>query len=129
MNIKRLSALNPVIIEHFFAEFKQLWTEYNVEMKDIYNMNETEFQLGQIAGNYVVYDSAVSHSVTLKSDNTQWTSIIKCIRVNKAIKSYLIFTDKASKDHIFLNNKELSNIIWVFSLKEWTDNELAINWL
>ena len=43
MNIKRLSALNSVIIKHFFAEFEQLQTKYNVKMKDIYNMNETEF--------------------------------------------------------------------------------------
>ena len=111
MNIKRLSALNLVIIEHFFAEFEQLQTEYNVEMEDIYNMNETEFQLSQIADNYVVYNSAVSHSVILKSDNTQWTSIIECVKINKIIKFYLIFTDKASEDHIFFNNEELSNII------------------
>ena len=96
-------------------------------MKDIYNMNETEFQLDQIAGSYVVYDPAVNYSVILKSDNTQWALIIKCVKVNKVIKFYLIFTDKASEDHMFSNNKELSNIIWVFSLKEWTDNELAID--
>ena len=71
MNIKRLSALNSIIIERFFAEFEQLWTEYNVEMKDIYNIDETEFQLGQIADNYVIYDPAVDHSVISKSDNTQ----------------------------------------------------------
>ena len=111
MNIKRLSVLNSVIIERFFAEFKQLQTKYNVEMKDIYNMNETEFQLSQIADNYVIYDSAVDHSVILKSDNTQWTSIIKYIKMNKVIKPYLIFTDKISEDHIFSNNEELSNII------------------
>ena len=85
--------------------------------------------MSQIADNYVIYDSAVDHSVTLKSDNTQWTLIIKCVEINKVIKFYLIFTDKASEDHIFFNNEELSNIIWIFSLKEWTDNELAIDWL
>ena len=43
MNIKRLSALDSVIIEHFFAEFEQLWIKYNIEMKDIYSMDETGF--------------------------------------------------------------------------------------
>ena len=98
-------------------------------MKDIYNMDKTGFQLSQIAGNYVVYDLAVGHSVTSKPDNTQWASIIKYIKVNKIIKPYLIFTDKASEDHMFSNNEELPNIIWIFSFKEWTDNELAIDWL
>ena len=118
MNIKRLSALNSVIIECFFAEFEQLQSEYNVKIEDIYNINETGFQLSQIAGNYVVYNSAVDHSVILKSDNTQWTSIIEYVKVNKAIKSYFIFIDKALEDYIFFNNEELSNIIWAFSLKE-----------
>ena len=77
----------------------------------------------------MVYDPAVDRSVTLKSDNTQWASIIECVGVNKAIKPYLIFTGKASEDHMFPNNEELPNIIWIFSLKGWTDNELAIDWL
>ena len=43
MNIRRVSALNSVIIKHLFAEFKQLQIQYNVKMKDIYNVIKTEF--------------------------------------------------------------------------------------
>ena len=43
INIRRVSALNSVIIEHLFTEFEQLQIQYDVKMKDIYNMIETEF--------------------------------------------------------------------------------------
>ena len=38
-----MSALDPGIVEAFFAEFIRLKSEYNVENKDIYNMDETGF--------------------------------------------------------------------------------------
>lgn len=43
IDVKRLSALNSAIIEHFFDEFKHLHSEYAVETQNIYNMNETGF--------------------------------------------------------------------------------------
>ena len=43
MNAKRMSALDVNIVKAFFLEFNRLKTKYNVEIKDIYNMNETGF--------------------------------------------------------------------------------------
>ena len=43
MNIRRVSALDSVIIKRLFAEFEQLQIQYDVKMKDIYNMVETGF--------------------------------------------------------------------------------------
>jgi DDE superfamily endonuclease len=71
----------------------------------------------------------MSRSITPILESNQWATIIEFIGINRAIKSYLIFIDKSSKNHIFLRTEELSNIIWAFSFKGWTDNGLAINWL
>jgi hypothetical protein len=52
---------------------------------------------------------------------------IKCISINRAIRFYLIFTGKAPEDHMFPKTEELPDIIWTFSPKGWTDNELAVD--
>jgi hypothetical protein len=52
-----MSALDPDIVEAFFAEFSRLKSEYNVEEGDIYNMDETGFQMGQSHSEYVVFNS------------------------------------------------------------------------
>lgn len=127
MDISRLSALDPSVIERFFAEFGRLRTEYDVEIEDIYNMDETGFQMGQTTANYVVFDPAIGRPLAPSTDNTQWASIIECIGVNRAIKPFLIFSGKAPEDHMFPRNEELPDIIWAFSPKGWTDKELALD--
>ena len=48
MNIKRLSMLNSTVVKTFFSEFKELRSQYSVEIEDIYNMNEIDFRMRQI---------------------------------------------------------------------------------
>ena len=74
-------------------------------------MDETDFQIDQTTSNYVIFDSVISRSITSTSDNTQWVFTIECINTERVIKSYLIFVNKNSKNHMFLQNKELSNVI------------------
>ncbi len=129
MDIKRLIALDSGIIERFFAEFEHLCSMYGVKSQDIYNINETGFQIGQTASKYVVFNPAMGRPVALISDNTQWVSIIECINTEKAIKPYLIFVGKSPKHYMFPQHKELPDVIWAFFSKGWTDKELTVDWL
>jgi DDE superfamily endonuclease len=98
-------------------------------MEDIYNMDETGFQLGQITANFVVYDPAIGRPIAPKPESNQWATIIECVGVNRATKPYLIFIGKAPEDHTFPKTEDLPDIIWAFSPKGWTDSELAVDWL
>ncbi|KAF7503935.1 hypothetical protein GJ744_003016 [Endocarpon pusillum] len=57
LDAKRMSALDPSIMEEFFTEFVQLKSEYNVADQDVYNMDETGFQMGQSYSEYVIFNS------------------------------------------------------------------------
>jgi len=130
LDVKRLLALDPMIIERFFLEFERLRSDYLVEIDDVYNMDETGFQLSQTTANFVVYDPALGRPIAPKPEgNHQWATIIECVGINRAIKPYLIFVGKAPEDHMFPKTEELPDIIWAFSPKGWTDNDLAIDWL
>ena len=129
MDIKRLIALGSTTVECLFAEFDRLRAEYNVEIEDIYNMDETGFRMGQTTKNCVIYDPSFGRPQAPNIGNTHWVSIIECVGVNRAIKLYMIFQGRAPKDHMFPRNKDLPDIIWAFSPKGWTDNELGVDWL
>ncbi len=129
MDVKRLMALDSDVIKRFFAEFEHLRSTYAVESQDIYNMDETGFQIGQTASKYVVYDPAMGRPIAPTSDNTQWVTIIECMNTERAIKPYLIFVGKNPEHHMFSQNEELPDVIWAFSPKGWTDEELAVDWL
>ncbi len=70
MDAKRLSALDSTIVEEFFAEFSRLKSTYNIKEKNIYNMDETGFQMGQTQREYVVYNSTEGPAISSESENT-----------------------------------------------------------
>ena len=69
MKNKQLSAFDSAIIKWFFSEFERLQHKYKMKSQDIYNMDETDFQMSQVESKYVIFDSAINHSVALTADN------------------------------------------------------------
>ena len=51
------------------------------------------------------------------------------MNTQRAIKPYLIFVGKNPEHHMFPEHEELPDVIWAFSPKGWTDEELAVDWL
>jgi len=68
LDVKRLLALDPMIIERFFLEFERLRSDYLVEIDDVYNIDETGFQLSQTTANFVVYDPALGCLIAPKPE-------------------------------------------------------------
>ena len=128
MDAKRVSALDTDIINTFFTEFEELCTTYKIDMEDVYNMDETEFQMDHTQSEFVIYNSLQDSTMVSASENINQVSIIKCISIRKAIKSYLIFTGKNPETNWF-SNEQLPNFIYIFSEKDWNDDELAVDWL
>ena len=117
MNAIRLSALDSDIVEAFFAEFNRLQTTYKVALEDIYNMDETGFQMGQNQADYVVYNSTQGRPVEADSENTNWIIIIECITVNSSIKPYMIFKGKQPETNWLPPTEKLPDFIYAFSDK------------
>ena len=92
-------------------------------------MDETGFQMSQNQAEYIVYNSTQEQPVKAASENTNWVIIIKYITVRDSVKSYLIFKDKEPETDWFSDIYKLSDFIYAFFNKEWTDNELIIDWM
>ena len=85
--------------------------------------------MGHNQSEYVVYNSTQGLPIGIKSENTNWVSIIECISAKRAIKPYMIFKGKRPETSWFPTTSKLSDFIYSFSGKGWTDNELIIDWL
>ena len=54
-----------------FTEFKRLQHKYKIESQNIYNINETDFQMSQVKSKYMIFNSAINDLITLTADNNQ----------------------------------------------------------
>ena len=56
MDTKRVSALDTDIINTFFTKFKELCTIYKIDMENVYNIDEIEFQMSHIQFEFMIYN-------------------------------------------------------------------------
>lgn len=126
---KRPMDLDTDAVERFWAEFERLRTDYNIEIQDVYSMEEAGFQIEKTADNYVICNLPMGHPETPATGNIQRVSIIECIGVDRAMKPYIVFAPKAPDDHIPAQDEDASEVIWALQPHGWTEKELAVDWL
>jgi len=126
----RIKALDPEYIQSYFKELERVIQENQVELQDIYNMDETGFQMGQTTGEHCIFDPSLGPPITASVGTTQWVSVIETIAADgHSIEPYVIYVGKEPQNNWFLPSNQLPNWIWAFSPKGWTDNELGLDWL
>ena len=126
---ERALAYDVDIIRGWFDFYSQLKTEFNVQDKDIYNMDKKGFMMGVIAKLKVIiskYEFGGKHMT--QCGNRDWVSLIECVSMDgRVLKPWIIFKAKLKQKAWFeaLGNRGSIAI----SENGWTDNEIGLEWL
>ncbi len=117
---------NHNILADWFNLFRSLKEEHEIEIEDIYNMNEKKFMQRVIAKLQVMIFKYEKTHMT-QCDNREWVSLIECISMNeRVLKSWIIFKEKLQQkiwyevlkeDYIALSENDIIN------------NELSLVWI
>ena len=130
VNIARLIALDSGIIKLFFTKISDLRTQYQVELEDLYNMDEKGFQMGQTGSEPVIMNKAIGPPIIPSTGTSKWVTIIECISAaGRALRPMVIHIGREPEDHWFPPTHDAPNWEFGFSTSGWTDNELSLQWL
>src|SRR5256885_9256814 len=69
-------------VNKWFDVFEATVREYNIQPRDVYNMDETGFSIGMIQASRVVVSSNVSTQYQAHPGRQEWVSIVECICVD-----------------------------------------------
>jgi len=125
---ERAMAQNPEILSGWFNLYLQTKTTYEVDERDIYNMDEKGFMQGVIAKYKVMvskYDKKKAYMT--QCGNREWVSLIECVSMDgRSLPPWIIFKgkliQKAWKEA--LKSGEIT-----VSENGWTDNSIGYEWL
>lgn len=125
---ERAMAQDPTILSGWFDLYLQLKTEFEVDERDIYNMDEKGFMQGVIAKLRVMipkYEKKKAYMT--QCGNREWVSLIECVSLDgRLLPPWIIF-----------KGKQLQKA-WKEALKEgeiamsengWTDNTIGLAWI
>jgi hypothetical protein len=77
---QRAKCEDPILIRGWFQRVQATITEYGIDINDIYNFDETGFQMGVIATAKVVTSSdRQSRPRTTQPGNREWVTIIEAM--------------------------------------------------
>ena len=100
---------------------------YGILEKDIYNMNETGFQMGVTSTAKVIcgIKTKESHAKILQSGNREWVTAIICINaVGWMLSPQIMFAAANHWSHDLSDDYLIS-----VNKNGWTTNELGVGWL
>lgn len=130
---QRAKCEDPKIIGEWFKLVENVKAKYGVPDEDIYNFDETGFQMGVISSAKVVTASERRGSpVKIQPGNREWVTVIEAISGDGALLNPLfIFAGRVHQTQWYqaLQSDEYSN--WHIAVSEngWTNNEIGIDWL
>ena len=122
---------DPEIIRNWFNLVRNVRAKYGIVDEDIYNFDETGFQIGVISTAKVVTGSGKAGRPTLSQPgNREWVTIIETINsYGWTLPPMIIFAGKLHQAAWYKD--DLLPQDWAIGLSEngWTNNQLGLNWL
>jgi DDE superfamily endonuclease/Tc5 transposase DNA-binding domain/helix-turn-helix, Psq domain len=126
---QRAKCEDPTIIRDWFRLVQNITEKYGILEEDIYNFDETGFQMGVISTAKVITGADRAKPVSVQPGNREWVTVIDCISsYGWNIPPVIIFEGKVHQSTWYSDTLPLD---WVIGVSEngWTDNELGLKWL
>ena len=108
---KRAMCEDSEIIDKWFELMKNMKTKHDITKKNIYNFDETDFQISMISSQTVITDTDKrNRSKAVQSGDREWVTMIQGVNaIDWTISSFLIFKESSNvnlaKESVFNKKK------------------------
>ena len=86
---------DPRLLRDWFQLVHNTQAKYGIAQEDIYNFDETGFQMGVISTAKVISGSQRARPVSIQPGNREWVTAIECVRATgESIPLMIIFKGK-----------------------------------
>jgi hypothetical protein len=127
---QRAQCEDPEIIKNWFSLVQNTIAKYGILEQDIYNFDETGFQMGVASTAKVITSShhSTSRVRALQPGNREWVTVIESINASGwALPPMIIFAGKVHQSTWYQDTPD----DWTIGLSEngWTTDKLGFQWL
>ena len=122
---------DPEKLLAWFARVQKTVAEYGILDNDIYNFDETGFQMGVASTSKVVTRSdRRNRPVVIQPGNREWTTVIECVNATGwSLDPMIIFEGKVHISSWYEGSELLKTWRIGVSNNGWTTDELTFEWL
>jgi hypothetical protein len=126
---QRAKCEDPILIREWFQRVQQIMIEYGILDEDIYNFDETGFQMGVIAtGKVVTGSDRAGRPRTVQPGNREWVTIVETVSAKGVLIPPLVIFEAVMHQRAWYEHLPVDWTIGV-SNNGWTTNEIGLFWL
>jgi hypothetical protein len=128
---QRAKCEDPVIIQEWFRRVQSTIEQYGIVTEDIYNFDETSFQMGVIATAKVITGSErQGRPAKTQPGNREWVTVIEAVNTRGFALPPLVILEAVMHQAAW-HKDGLLPLDWTIGVSEngWTTNELGLTWL
>jgi len=130
---RRALCEDPEVIAGWFRLVANVKAKYGIADEDVYNFDETGFQMGVISTAKVVTGSERRGKPLVKQPgNREWVTVIETISANgSSLDPLIIFAGKVHQTSWFRELQAAEHRRWrvAVSSNGWTNDEIGLMWL
>ena len=117
------------MLEAWFSEVSKVFHDHDIRPENVYNMDETGFQMGQTNKDFVILDSGNSSTWRQQPGSKELITVIECVSATgRSLPPTILFKGKQHQTNWITDNTPNS---WYFgtSPNGWTSNLHGLKWL
>ena len=128
LELERKLAHDPVVLKNWFERFLQLRERYSIQDEDIWNFDETGFQIGVGKSQWIVTTSISKRQYLPSDNNREYVTSIEAVSAGGAfIEPMLILTGKVHLERFY---RDLQGQVLVgLSETGYSNDELALEYI
>lgn len=125
----RVKDTSQEALRKWFDELKRVVDEFGIKPKNIYNMDESGFAIGEIEATKRIINANIRQQFQAKPGRQEWVTSVECICADgTSISPLIIFRGKSIQPQYLPPNCP-NNWLFYCNTKGWTSNEHGIEWL
>jgi len=125
----RVKDTSPERLTRWFEDLKSAVDEFNIQPKNMYNMDESGFAIGEVEPSRRIVNTKIREYFQAKPGRQEWVTAVECICADGSVLPPLIIFKAENLSRQWIPASVHDD--WKFSCnaKGWTSNLHGIEWL
>jgi len=125
----RIKDVSPERLQRWFDDLLKIITEFNIELENIYNMDESGFAIGDVEASQRIIDATIRQRFQAKPGRQEWVTAIECICADGTFLPPLIIFKGENLSRQWIPASIHQDWRFGCNTKGWTSNIHGLQWL
>jgi DDE superfamily endonuclease/Tc5 transposase DNA-binding domain len=125
----RIKDTSPERLQRWFDDLEKAVMEYNIKPKNMYNMDESGFAIGEKEAGRCIINAQVRQKFQAKPGRQEWVSVVECICADGNVVPPLVIFRAENLSRQWIPASIHGNWSIGCNSKGWTSNIHGMQWL